>query len=125
MLVVKRLKNSNANLHLLLHNKVKLPLANNSELTELNNKSPIKHRLPHRNKLKEPLELAQSLVVVVKLLKLRKPHLWVLVVLAQLLLPQCPELLWLQMLVLLELVNLLICSNFLLLLILPSEAPNG
>jgi hypothetical protein len=71
------------------------------------------------------LELAQLLVVVVKLLKHRKPHLWVSVVLVLLLLPQCPELLWPQMLVLVELVNLLICSNSLLLLILPSEAPNG
>jgi hypothetical protein len=72
------------------------------------------------------LELAQSLVAEVKLLKHRKPLLWVSVVLAQLLpQPQCPELLWPQTLVLVELVNLLICSNFLLLLILPSEAPNG
>jgi hypothetical protein len=39
--------------------------------------------LPLHNKLNLPLVLAQSLVVQDKQVKLKKPHQWVLVVLAQ------------------------------------------
>jgi hypothetical protein len=118
-------QNSSNNLLVLLHNKEKWLLVSNWLKLEFLNKPQIKQHYKHNSKLNQLLATKQLLVVVNRLVKHRKPLLWVLVVLAQLLLQQCPELLWPQMLVLVELVNLQIYLDSLLLLIFLSEAPNG
>jgi hypothetical protein len=66
-----------------LLNKVKPLLVSNSVSMALSNKLQTKHHLPLHNRLRRLLALAQSLVVADKQAKLKKPHQWVLVVLAQ------------------------------------------